>query len=164
MSRKTFQKYYDKNLAKVKIYLLLIQLTIMSIVITTELKIDANRFKEVEEVTREVLAEHGFGVLTEIDAKATLKKKMDAEIRPYKILGACNPPYAHKAIVLVPEMGALLPCNVIIYENENNNIVVSAMNPKEAMSIVKSKEVGILADEVYGIMEDVIKEIEKKFS
>ncbi len=136
----------------------------MSIVISTELEIDADRFKEVEEATREILADHGFGILTEIDAKETLKKKIDAEIRPYKILGACNPPFAHKAIVLVPEMGALLPCNVIIYENEKNNIVVSAMKPKEAMSIVKSKEVSILADEVNEIMKDVIKEIDKRFS
>ncbi|MCG3220698.1 MAG: DUF302 domain-containing protein [Candidatus Heimdallarchaeota archaeon] len=136
----------------------------MSLVITTELKIDATRFKEVEEVTREVLEDNGFGILTEIDAKEVLKKKIGADIRPYKILGACNPPYAHKAIILVPEIGSLLPCNVIIYENENNNIVVSAMNPKEAMSIVKSKELDLMAREVTEILTDSIKEIEKRFS
>lgn len=136
----------------------------MSIVITTELEIDADRFEEVEKVTKEVLADNGFGILTEIDAKEVLKKKIGADIRPYKILGACNPPYAHKAIILVPEIGSLLPCNVIIYENEKNNIVVSAMNPKEAMSIVKSKEISLLADEVNKIMKDVIKEIDKRFS
>ncbi|MCG3227101.1 MAG: DUF302 domain-containing protein [Candidatus Heimdallarchaeota archaeon] len=136
----------------------------MSLVITTELKIDATRFKEVEEVTKEVLADNGFGILTEIDAKEVLKKKIGADIRPYKILGACNPPYAHKAIILVPEIGSLLPCNVIIYENENNNIVVSAMNPKEAMSIVKSKELDLMAGEVAEILTDSINEIEKRFS
>ena len=136
----------------------------MSLVITTELKIDAARFKEVEEVTREVLADKGFGILTEIDAKEVLKKKIGADIRPYKILGACNPPYAHKAIILIPDIGSLLPCNVIIYENENNNIVVSAMNPKEAMSIVKSKELDLMAGEVTEILTDSIKEIEKRFS
>ncbi|MHA1952859.1 MAG: DUF302 domain-containing protein [Candidatus Heimdallarchaeaceae archaeon] len=136
----------------------------MSLVITTELKIDAARFKEVEEVTREVLAENGFGILTEIDAKEVMKKKIGADIRPYKILGACNPPYAHKAIILVPEIGSLLPCNVIIYENENSNIVVSAMNPKEAMSIVKSKELDLMAGEVTEILTDSINEIEKRFS
>lgn len=136
----------------------------MSIVITTELEIDANRFKEVEEVTREILTENGFGILTEIDAKEVLKKRIGADIRPYKILGACNPPYAHKAIVLVPEIGSLLPCNVIIYENESNNIVVSAMNPKEAMSIVKSKELELIAGEVNKILTDSIKEIERRFS
>lgn len=136
----------------------------MSLVITTELKIDAKRFKEVEEVTREVLSNNGFGILTEIDAKQVLKKKIGADIRPYKILGACNPPFAHKAIILVPEIGSLLPCNVIIYENEENNIVVSAMNPKEAMSIVKSKELDMVAGEVHEILTDSIKEIERRFS
>jgi len=86
----------------------------MSVVISTILDVSYERFKEVEEVTREALAKHGFGVLTEIDAKEVLKKKIGADIRPYKILGACNPPYAHKAIILVPEIGALLPCNVLI--------------------------------------------------
>lgn len=136
----------------------------MSLVISTELNVGYDRFSEVEKVTREVLADHGFGILTEIDAKETLKKKIDADIRPYKILGACNPPFAHKAIVLVPEIGALLPCNVIIYENENGKIVVSALNPKEAMSVVKVEKLNELADEVNEIMKDVIKDIEAKFS
>ncbi len=136
----------------------------MSLVISTELNVGYDKFSEVEKVTRKVLADHGFGILTEIDAKETLKKKIDADIRPYKILGACNPPFAHKAIVLVPEIGALLPCNVIIYENENGKIVVSALNPKEAMSVVKVDKLNELADEVNQIMKDAIKEIEAKFS
>ncbi len=136
----------------------------MSLVISTELNVGYDKFSEVEKVTREVLAEHGFGILTEIDAKETLKKKIDADIRPYKILGACNPPFAHKAIVLVPEIGALLPCNVIIYENENGKIVVSALNPKEAMSVVKVDKLNELADEVNEIMKDAIRDIEAKFS
>ncbi|MHA1224761.1 MAG: DUF302 domain-containing protein [Candidatus Heimdallarchaeaceae archaeon] len=127
----------------------------MSIVISTILDISYERFKEVEEVTREALAKHGFGVLTEIDAKEVLKKKIGADIRPYKILGACNPPYAHKAIILVPEIGALLPCNVLIYENENGKIVVSAMNPKEAMSVIKSDELDKIADEVTNMLSNV---------
>jgi uncharacterized protein (DUF302 family) len=136
----------------------------MSIVITTELKIDAKRFKEVEKVTKEVLADNGFGVLTEIDAKEVLKKKIGADIRPYKIFGACNPPYAHKAIILIPEIGSLLPCNVIIYENEKNNIVVSAMDPKEAMGIAKSNELELIATEVNELLTNVINEVEKRFS
>ena len=136
----------------------------MSLVISTELNVGYDKFNEVEKVTREVLAEHGFGILTEIDAKEILKKKIDADIRPYKILGACNPPYAHKAIVLVPEIGALLPCNVLIYENENGNIVVSAMNPKEAMSIVKVDKLNEIAEEVNEIMKEAIKDIEARFS
>jgi len=136
----------------------------MSLVISAELNVGYDKFNEVEKFTREVLAEHGFGILTEIDAKETLKKKIDADIRPYKILGACNPPFAHKAIVLVPEIGALLPCNVIIYENENGKIVVSAMNPKEAMTFVKVDKLNEIADEVNQIMIEAIKEIEEKFS
>jgi len=136
----------------------------MTAVITTELNVGYDRFKDVENVTKEVLAEHGFGVLTEIDAKEILKKKIGADIRPYKILGACNPPYAHKALILVPEVGALLPCNFMIYENESGKIVVSAMNPKEAMSIVKSKELDKMADEVTDILKVAIKEIENRFS
>lgn len=136
----------------------------MALVNSTELNVGYDKFKEVEKATREILAEYGFGILTEIDAQETLKNKIDADIRPYKILGACNPPFAHKAIVLVPEIGALLPCNVIIYENENGKIVVSAMNPKEAMSIVKVEKLNEIADEVNEIMKDVIKEIERKFS
>jgi len=136
----------------------------MALVITTELEINPDQFKEVEKVTKEVLADYGFGILTEIDAKEVLKKKIDANIRPYKILGACNPPYAHKALILVPEIGSLLPCNIIIYENEKQNIVVSAMNPKEAMSIVKSKELDIMAEEVSELLTNVISDIEKRFS
>jgi len=136
----------------------------MALVISTELNVGYDKFKEVEKATRDILAEHGFGILTEIDAQETLKDKIDADIRPYKILGACNPPFAHKAIVLVPEIGALLPCNVIIYENENGRIVVSAMNPKEAMSVVKVDKLNELADEVNEIMKEVIKEVESKFS
>ena len=136
----------------------------MSLVITTELEINPDQFKEVEKVTKEVLADYGFGILTEIDAKEVLKKKIDANIKPYKILGACNPPYAHKALILVPEIGSLLPCNVIIYENENQNIVVSAMNPKEAMSMVKSKELNIMAEEVSELLTNAISDIEKRFS
>jgi len=136
----------------------------MALVISTELNVGYDKFKEVEKATRDILAEHGFGILTEIDAQETLKNKIDADIRPYKILGACNPPFAHKALVLVPEIGALLPCNVIIYENENGRIVVSAMNPKEAMSVVKVDKLNELADEVNEIMKEVIKEVEGRFS
>ena len=136
----------------------------MALVISTELNVGYDKFKEVEKATREILAEHGFGILTEIDAQETLKNKIDADIRPYKILGACNPPFAHKALVLVPEIGALLPCNVIIYENENGRIVVSTMNPKEAMSVVKVDKLNELADEVNEIMKEVIKEVEGRFS
>lgn len=135
----------------------------MSLVITVELDLDRTSFDEVETVTRSKLAEHGFGILTEIDAQATLKKKIDVDIRPYKILGACNPPFAHKAIELLPEIGALLPCNVIIYENEKGKIVVSAMNPDVAISIVNVDGIKELASSVTEILNKVIREVETHF-
>ena len=125
---------------------------------------DQSRFEEIEAVTRKILAEHGFGILTEIDAQATLKKKIDVDIRPYKILGACNPPFAHKAIELIPEIGALLPCNVIIYENKKGKITVSAMNPDVAMSVVKIDGIEAIASSVTEILSNVIRKVEKYFT
>jgi uncharacterized protein (DUF302 family) len=135
----------------------------MSIVISTTLSVNSNQFDEIEQTTKEVLANHGFGILTEIDAKETLKKKLGVEMKPYKILGACNPPNAHKAISLFPEIGALLPCNVIIYVNEEDDIVVSAMNPKEAMSVIQNDELTEVATNVSEIMSKVIQEIEERY-
>ncbi|MBY8999548.1 MAG: DUF302 domain-containing protein [Candidatus Heimdallarchaeota archaeon] len=136
----------------------------MSLVISVELDLDQSRFEEIEAVTRKILAEHGFGILTEIDAQATLKKKIDVDIRPYKILGACNPPFAHKAIELIPEIGALLPCNVIIYENKKGKITVSAMNPDVAMSVVKIDGIEAIASSVTEILSNVIRKVEKYFT
>lgn len=85
-------------------------------------------YEEAVERTRTSLQEEGFGVLTEIDVRATLKKKMGAEFRRYVILGACNPPLAHRALTETLQVGLLLPCNVVVYE-EGEGAVVSAMNP-----------------------------------
>ena len=84
-------------------------------------------FDEAIERVTEELKKEGFGILSEIDVKATLKKKMDIDFPNYKILGACNPPLAHKALSAEPEIGLLLPCNVIVYEN-NNEVSVSAID------------------------------------
>ena len=136
----------------------------MSLVISTEIKLDTSRFEDIEAVTRKILAEHGFGILTEIDAKTTLKKKIDVDIRPYKILGACNPPFAHKAIEIIPEIGALLPCNVIIYVTKEDTIMVSAMNPNVAMSVVEVEGMEKIANSVTEILTKVIQKIENHFS
>jgi uncharacterized protein (DUF302 family) len=136
----------------------------MSLVISAELDLNHSRFEEIETVTRNILSEHGFGVLTEIDVRATLKKKINVDIRPYKILGVCNPPLAHQAIELMPEIGVLLPCNVIIYENEKGKIIVSAMNPDVAMSVVKADGIEELASSVTEILRKAVRKIKEHFA
>jgi uncharacterized protein (DUF302 family) len=101
----------------------------------------------VEKVTAALKAE-GFGVLTEIDVKATLKKKLNAEFRRYVILGACNPPLAYQALTSELEIGLLLPCNVIVYEDDQGNAVVSALNPMVALGVVDNPELLGVAEQV----------------
>jgi len=96
----------------------------------------------------EELKKEGFGILTEIDVKSTLKKKLDVDFRKYKILGACNPPFAHKALTAEDKIGVLLPCNVIVQETTDGKIEVAFMNPMEAMSAVKNNDLRKIAEEV----------------
>lgn len=103
--------------------------------------------KAVETVT-EGLKSEGFGVLTEIDVKATLKKKLDVDFRQYKILGACNPPLAHKALTNEPLIGLLLPCNVVVMEEDDESITVSAVNPMEMFKVVENSAMSDIADQV----------------
>jgi len=98
------------------------------------------------------LAEQGFGVLTEIDVKATLKKKIDADFRPYIILGACNPPIAHQALSAVPAVGLLLPCNVVVTENDAGDAVVSAIDPVQLFKLIRQPAVEPLAKQVRGML------------
>lgn len=104
--------------------------------------------EEAEKKVRETLKKQGFGILTEIDVQKTLKEKIGAEIKPYKILGACNPSFAHKAIIAEKEIGLLLPCNVIIYEDDSGATHVAAMDPKPAMALVNNPIIEELAGEV----------------
>jgi uncharacterized protein (DUF302 family) len=107
----------------------------------------------------DALKEEGFGVLTEIDVKATLKKKLDREFRKYVILGACNPPYAHRSLQADLDVGLLLPCNVIVYETDDKKAYVSAINPVSALEVIQSEELRKIAEEVSGKLKRVIERI-----
>lgn len=108
----------------------------------------------IDRVTEE-LQKEGFGVLTEIDVKATLKKKLDVDKPPYKILGACNPVLANQAIDAEPEIGLLLPCNVLVREDEPGKVIVSFMDPEAVLQLVNKPEIAKLASEVKARLERV---------
>ena len=112
-------------------------------------------FEEAVERCRQALAGEGFGVLSEIDVQATLKKKLGAEIEPYLILGACHPPSAHKALTAVPEVGVFLPCNVTV-SVEGGKTVVRAMNPAPVMEFLAHPALEEVAAEVGGALQRVI--------
>ena len=108
----------------------------------------------------ELLAEQGFGVLTEIDVKATFKKKLDLDWRPYRILGACNPKFASRALEAVPHVGVLLPCNVVVWD-EGTHRVVTAMEPKVMSQIVDAPGIAEIANEVSARLHRVLAEVER---
>lgn len=112
-------------------------------------------FDEVVGRVIEELKGEGFGVLTEIDVKATLKAKIDVDRRPYKILGACNPKLANQAINAEPDIGLLLPCNVVVREDEDGAIVVGFMDPAAVLGLVGRDELKSLGAEVRGKLERV---------
>jgi uncharacterized protein (DUF302 family) len=109
----------------------------------------------IEDVTAE-LKKEGFGVLTEIDVKETLKKKLDVDFKKYKILGACNPSFAHKALQSEDKIGVMLPCNVIVEEHENGDIEGAAVDPVVSMSAVKNDGLGEIAAQVRDNLKKVI--------
>ena len=114
----------------------------------------------IEKVTEE-LKKEGFGVLTEIDVKATLKKKLDVDFKPYKILGACNPPYAYQALQSEEQIGLMLPCNVIVYVNDNGKTVVAAIDPVASMTAVGNDALEGHAQEVRTKLQRVIQAMEQ---
>lgn len=104
---------------------------------------------------RDALAEHGFGILTEIDVKATMKKKIDVDMEPYRVLGACNPQMAHKAIGIEPRVGAMLPCNVILREVKNGT-EVSAIDPVASMQAIDNDQLHKVAIVVREMMREAV--------
>lgn len=110
----------------------------------------------IAKVTEE-LSKEGFGVLTEINVQAVLKKKLDLDKRPYIILGACNPVLANKALTAEPDIGLLLPCNVVVREEEDNSITVAFMDPQAVLQLVNRDDIGELAGEVREKLQRVSK-------
>ena len=117
------------------------------------------QFDEAVDKITMALKEVGFGILTEIDMKATLKNKLDVDRRPYKILGACNPPFANEALGIEEKIGILLPCNVTVIEREDGAVDVSIMDPSVAMSVVENPDLESLANEVLGKLETALEKI-----
>lgn len=112
-------------------------------------------FDEAIDKVTAALKEIGFGVLTDIDVSATMKKKLDVDFRPYRILGACNPPYAYKALQAEDKIGVMLPCNVIVQEKENG-IEVAAVSPRASMQAIENDELGGIAGEIESKLENMI--------
>ena len=116
-------------------------------------------FDEVIDMVTTELKKEGFGVLTEIDVKQTLKKKIDVDFKKYTILGACNPHYAHKALQSEDKIGVFLPCNVVVEEHENGSVKVAAVDPIASMMAVKNDALGDIANEIQNKLKRVIQQL-----
>lgn len=116
-------------------------------------------FDQVVEKVTEELKKEGFGVLTEIDIKATLKKKLDVDFYNYRILGACNPPFAYKALQAEDKIGAMLPCNVIVQERKPGEIEVSVVDPVASMQAVENEKLAEIANEIRIKLNKVISNV-----
>lgn len=122
-------------------------------------KIVNGTFENVIDKVTQRLKEEGFGILTEIDVTETLKKKLEVNFKKYRILGACNPPYAHKALQAEDKIGTMLPCNVIVQEINPGIVEVAAINPMASMLAVDNKQLMEIADEISAKLENVIEKL-----
>ncbi|HUH12817.1 MAG TPA: DUF302 domain-containing protein [Longimicrobiales bacterium] len=113
-------------------------------------------FEEADRRVREALQSEGFGVLTEIDVRATLKEKLGVDFPAYEILGACNPPLAHQALLAEPDVGLLLPCNVVVRDAGNGNTVIEALDPEIQLEVADNPRLREMAGEVRARMERVV--------
>jgi uncharacterized protein (DUF302 family) len=116
-------------------------------------------FDEAIERVRKALSAEGFGVLTEIDVRETLKKKLNVEFRPYRILGACNPPFAHKALEAEDKIGTMLPCNVIVQDAGAGKVEIAAIDPVASMKAVENRALASVAGEVRAKLKSVIERL-----
>lgn len=113
-------------------------------------------FEEAIERVTEELQKEGFGVLTEIDVKATLKKKLDVDFKNYKILGACNPPFAYKALLAEDKIGTMLPCNVVVQQVSDSQIEIAAVDPFASMQAIQNESLEEIAKEIQQKLKQVI--------
>lgn len=116
-------------------------------------------FAAAIDATVAALGKHGFGVLTEIDVQATLKKKLDVDFRPYRILGACNPQMAYRALQAEDKIGTMLPCNVVVQEIAGGRVEVSAVDPMASMQAIENPALAEIAEKVQQMLKDVVHDI-----
>lgn len=117
-------------------------------------------FEEVVTGITDSLKRQGFGIINSIDMKATLKEKLNVDFREYKILGACNPQFAHQALTLEPQIGVMLPCNVVVQQQEDGHVQVSAVNPMETMDKSLSREMKEVASAVSNRLRMAVDELQ----
>lgn len=134
----------------------------MSYYFSTKMK--HTSYEDAISLVTEELKKEGFGVLTQIDMKDTLKKKIDADIRPYIILGACNPQFAHQGLQVEPKLGAFLPCNVVVEELEDGQVEVSMVDPVAMVSPIKNEELHKFALEIRERVERIIEGTARRVS
>ncbi|UQX11777.1 DUF302 domain-containing protein [Candidatus Mycobacterium methanotrophicum] len=133
----------------------------MGIALSTTMR---TSFEDAVTRTREALAHKGFGVLSEIDVKATLKAKLDVDMEDYLILGACNPKFAHQAVNAYRQIGVLLPCNVVVRKDPDapDTVIVDAMDPRLMVTATKEPGLAQIADAVTGLLREALEEVAKE--